>query len=420
MSLTSAKEEKAAGMYSERALVENGRPLRVLLTNYHGRSKTTYYRPGYFGRELARRGYAVTVLCTSDRRRRSREIKEDRGVRYVEAPDWLWGKLRTGWDARNLLDRMRFLQRENFDIVHSFESRPATIYPVLRYLRRRPGPLIMDWIDWWGRGGLIREHRPWWYQILFGRVETWFEEHFRTRAHATTVISRALRDRAVGLGVDPASIFHIPNGAPVDEVQPVERDRARSLWGIPRDAFVLADAARDVTLGVDVVFRGVAEAAKSLPHIFMLMTGSHAARLTRLAETCGLRGRFRHLGTVPFDRLPEALSCADAFAMAYPDCVANRGRWPGRMGMFLALGRPVVSSPVGDVEALLHDSHCGILTPHSAAGFAAAFRQMASSPSSMIEMGRRARVTAESMSWGKMTDRLELCYAEALARFREQ
>src|SRR5439155_27006393 len=92
------------------------------------------------------------------------------------------------------------------------ESRPATIHPVLGSLRRRPVPLVMDWIDWWAGGGLITEQRPWWYRKIFGGIETWYEEHFRTRADATTVISHGLRDRAVKVGVHAESIFWIPNG----------------------------------------------------------------------------------------------------------------------------------------------------------------------------------------------------------------
>jgi hypothetical protein len=166
--------------------------MKILLTNYHCRAKTTQYRPGFFGRELVKRGHDVTILCTSDTCRIGFDEKVEEGLRYVEMPDLFWGKLRTGWDVWNLLNRSAYLRKQHFDLIHSFETRPATIHPIRSHLKRTPTPLVIDWIDWWGRGGLIKEQRPLWYQWFCGWFETYYEEHFRTMADATSVkIGRA-------------------------------------------------------------------------------------------------------------------------------------------------------------------------------------------------------------------------------------
>ena len=42
-------------------------------------------------------------------------------------------------------------------------------------------PLITDWNDWFGRGGIITVLRPKWYRILFANVETYYEEAYRKK-----------------------------------------------------------------------------------------------------------------------------------------------------------------------------------------------------------------------------------------------
>jgi glycosyltransferase involved in cell wall biosynthesis len=260
---------------------------------------------------------------------------------------------------------------------------------------------------------LIREHRPWWYRLLFAGIETFYEEHFRTMADATTVISRALGERATGLGVRRDSIFWVPNGCPIEAVEAVPSRTHRSRFGIPASAFVVADSAMDVTLGIEQTLRATASMAAECPDVLFLMTGGKEREIGRMATRLGVSDRVRHLGVLPYTDLAAALSCADVFLMVYPDCVANRGRWPGRMGTYLALGRPVVSNPVGEVRLLFESEKCGVLAENSPEAMARAVLALRNAPATAAELGARARRVAESMSWARMTDRVEQAYAFA-------
>jgi glycosyltransferase involved in cell wall biosynthesis len=394
--------------------------MKILLINYHCRNKTTHYRPGFFSRALAKRGHDVTVMCTSDSRRWGFDERVEDGVRYVETPDLLSGRLRTGWDPWNLLNRIRLLRPRAFDLVHAFETRPATIHPVLAYLRTHPAPLVIDWVDWWGRGGLIQEHRPAWYPLLCGWFETFYEEHFRIRADGTTVISRALGERARSLGVNPATIHWIPSGAPVDQFPCIDAHRNRRTYGLPEDAFIVADSARDVMLGVDRAFGAVREAARLRPRVFFMMTGDHRDAMTDQARRAGIEDRFRHFGRVRYEELPGLLSCADAFIMPYPDCVANRGRWPGRIGMFLSLGRPVISNPVGEMTWLLQEEQVGLAAGSDRADLAARIVELMDHPELAARLGANARRTAETLSWESVVDRLENCYRKTCEQWAQR
>jgi len=394
--------------------------MRILLINYHCRNKTVYYRPGCFSRELAKRGHNVTVMCTSDHARAGFHCSEEDGVRYVETPDLLWGKLRTGWDLWNLVSRIWFLKRETFDLVHAFETRPATIHPVESLLKRAPAPLVIDWIDWWGRGGLIKENRPFWYQILFAWFETFYEEHFRIKADGTTVISRALGKRAESLGVSGNTIYWIPNGTLPDLFRVCEPVKYRDKYGLPRNALIFGESARDVTVGMNLVFKSIAIVRERYPEILFVMTGEKSGEMRRLAEREGVSANFRHLGNVPYEELGDLLSCVNAFVMPYVDCVANRGRSPGRLGTYLSLGRPVISNSVGEVGCLLRENDVGLVADESPEGFSEQIMRMIREPELATRLGQNARRLAEKMTWSSVVDRLDTCYSETMTRWKEK
>jgi glycosyltransferase involved in cell wall biosynthesis len=106
--------------------------------------------------------------------------------------------------------------------------------------------------------------------------------------------------------------------------------------------------------------------------------------------------------------------------MPYLDCAANRGRWPGRIGTFLALGRPIVSNPVGEVEMLFKKEAIGLLAMENRESMAENIIRLKNNPLLRERLGKNARQLAELMTWRKMTDKLEDCYLETIARFQNK
>ena len=94
---------------------------------------------------------------------------------------------------------------------------------------------------------------------------------------------------------------------------------------------------------------------------FLLRRARLYSDLEPLAQRYSVTRYFRHSGMLPFEQMGKALSYADIFVMPYSDRVANRGRWPGRIGTYLALGRPIVSNPVGEIKLLFENEAVGLL-----------------------------------------------------------
>lgn len=384
--------------------------MRLLYVTHHRRTRTVA-RPEAWARELARRGYAVTLMCLGDTERwRTRESERD-GIHWVETPDLLWGRMRSGWDPMSAIRRVQWLRGRHYDLVHCFETRPATIFPVLHYIRRHPTPVVIDWNDWWGRGGLIKDLRPIWYQVLFGRVETFFEEHYRSRAVATTVISRALADRAVSLGVPRETIFRIQGGVDPSYFRVLPTTAYRERYGLPKNAFILGFAAADATMDMEYVLDEVALASAGDPEMLLLITGRKPPRFDQMLDRRGMRDRVRHLGFVPYADLPVSLSCADVFLLPFLNRISNVGRWPHKVGEYMSLGRPVVTNAVGDLAELFAKGEFGMLAGTARGEFANAIRFLKATASARQQMGRNARSWAErEFAWPRIVDRVEQCY----------
>src|SRR5438034_7369479 len=128
--------------------------MRILMLNHNVAWKGTFLRCYHLGRHMTQAGHTVTVVTTSPTGKRGITCREEAGVEIVETPSVLLGGPRSGFDPWTVWQRRRYLHGRKFDVVHAFDSRPTVIHPALQCARENPQALfVMDWADWWGRGG---------------------------------------------------------------------------------------------------------------------------------------------------------------------------------------------------------------------------------------------------------------------------
>src|SRR5690606_2261156 len=173
----------------------------------------------------------------------------------------------------NTLRRMRLLRGASYDVVHAFDSRPAVILPALRAVAGTGAPLVMDWADWWGRGGRIRERSGWAVRTFFGPVETWFEEAFRNRATAATVICSPLGSRLARLGYPADRILTLPNGCERMDGLP-SREEARAALGVGADTPLLVHVGRIMRQDLALLRRAFEEARARVPALRLVFVGA--------------------------------------------------------------------------------------------------------------------------------------------------
>ena len=384
--------------------------MKILFLCLNQVGKGTYWRALYLGRELAQRGHSVTLLATAKESRLHLTVRQVEGVTLIETPDLFVGSLRSGWDPWNALRRIGWLRGQEFDLVHSFETRPTVLLPALYAKRVRHWPLVLDWADWFGRGGSVEERSNPILRALLRPVETFFEERFRGEADRTTVICSLLNQRAEALGVAPATILHLPNGCNTERFFPVDRDGARQRVGLSPSGLIIGYCGtifpRDAEL-MATAFDGV---RAEQPDARLLVIGYCPVDIRPLVTH---PEAVVQTGYVADEQINDYFNSCDICWLPFHDTNANRGRWPMKLNDYMAAGRPTIATAVGDVADLIRQEPIGLLAETEPLSIAGQTARLTGDSDLRRKMGLRARELAISrFSWASLAGQLEALYAE--------
>jgi glycosyltransferase involved in cell wall biosynthesis len=120
-------------------------------------------------------------------------------------------------------------------------------------------------------------------------------------------------------------------------------------------------------------------------------------------------------GPVSGERLQEYLAACDVCWLPLKDSGANRGRWPFKLSDYMAAGRPVVATNVGDIAEVVRQHRLGVIADDNPADFAAATLDLLADSPLRLELGQFARQAAQgAFSWDRLTDDLERHYWRTL------
>jgi glycosyltransferase involved in cell wall biosynthesis len=382
--------------------------MRLLFLNHNVAWRAGFFRAYHWARYLARKGHHLTLLTISESNVWGFESQHAEGVHLVKTPDLLTGRLRSGWDPWDTVNRILYLASDRFDLVHAVDSRPVCILPALVLQKLRGATLVLDWLDWWGRGGTIAERSQCLAERGFAPIETFFEEGFRRWADGAVVITSALKERALSLGVRPERLVHLPFGADVEGIHPRRKTAARARLGLSGRGPLLGYVGNILPKDGELLLESFRLINREEKGAKLLMIGR--GRLNASHVGPDLNGKVMFTGAVSYDQLQDYMAACDLMVLPLKDTIANRGRWPSKVCDYLAAGRPVAATAVGDLKNLFSGKPIGGLSQDTPESFAANTLELLRHPR-LTEMGRNARLVAEQeLSWGLLTDRLESFY----------
>lgn len=383
--------------------------LKVLFIVHNQTQKGgAYYRGVTLGAPLARRGHDVRLMSIHQSRRLYSDQRQLDGLCVVESPDLLSGSARSGWDPYGTIWRTRWLWARQFDIVHTIDTRPAVSLPIMAARRSTGARWVADWTDWWGRGGAIQERGGGLAERIMAPVEQFFEEWPRPYADGTIVISRALLERATALGINQEKILYLPPGTDPGLLRDTTIADARHALKLDHTQFLVGYLGNIYQRDADMLFH----ALRHLSHqpFKLVMVGDPRCNVPAdLASQVVITGR------LPLETMLVYLSACNVLALPLTDTVANRGRWPSKLNEYLAVGRPVVASAVGDVADLFRRFDIGSLVPPDADSFGRALESFRDNGEHAASIGRNARnLAATEYSQEAMANRLEAYYEQVL------
>jgi glycosyltransferase involved in cell wall biosynthesis len=287
---------------------------------------------------------------------------------------------------------------------------------VLRQLSINRTGILVDWDDWYGRGGLGRVHGS-----LIEFFMTILEEKTLLFADAITVVSEALKHRAISVGVRRDKIHVLPVGANIDAIKPMDVFLARSLLGLDESKTILLYMGNYHGKCVIDMMKALLYVAKEHKNIHLLFVGKIDDYFKSLLKGI-VKDAFQitFTGPQPYEKVPIYLGAADILLFPMDDTIFEKARFPTRLGDYLAAGKPIVASAVGEVKRVLEQEKAGLLAnPNDVHSFAEKVSSLLNDKALQVILGKNARRAAvERYSWERIIDKLEAIYNGILSEIR--
>lgn len=375
-----------------------------------------FFHAYHQARHLVRRGHHVTVLSIAPTARAGFREFESAGVRIVETPDLLRGQARTGWDPWNVVQRIRYVQDEPVDLVHGLESRPAVALPALWIKQTRGTPTILDWADWYGRGGTAAE-RGRLIRTFMQPVETFCEETFYPLADGVIAMGEPLLQRAAALGIPRERMINLLNGCDPQGLAPLSVEDARSrLPSVPRDAYVLGYVGVMRATTAKLLFSALPLIKQVAPRpVKVLCIGNHKLKdfWSFVPEDC--REDVVETGWIDYDELNLNLCASDVTVLPFQRMTATDNIWPSKLNDYLAAGRPTVATNMRILRPLFNTYDIGLLTEDEPHAFAQGVVTLLLSPEVRARQAVASRALAEGeLSWDHLVGQLEQFYIKLI------
>jgi glycosyltransferase involved in cell wall biosynthesis len=382
---------------------------RLLLLSFNRVGKGTYWRALGFAQELVHLNYEVTLLAVAARRRWGFARQEINGVQVVESPDLM---PRSGYDPWDVVNRLAWVRKRPFDLVHAFETRPVNIFPALLAQRRYKVPFVTDWCDWFGRGGSVEQRSNPLLRTILRPVETFFEEQFRPGAAGTTVINQTLWQKAHDLGIPAHGLLLLPNGANVTTIRPQDKTAVRAKLGLPAAAFVLGYTGAMFDDDALLMAAAFDQIQAAIPQARLLLIGYTNVALEEMVRE---KTAVWRTGPVNNQALADYVAACDVGWLPLADIPANQGRFPMKVHDFMAAGRPLLVSDLGDLGHFVSQRNIGCAARSEPEAQAQQLMAMYEQPAALFTWGVQARQTAtDEFAWSVVTAKLDRFYQQLL------
>ena len=251
---------------------------------------------------------------------------------------------------RNIINIVK-LGRE-CDVIHFQKCHYSAALPALIAAFICDKPIHYDWDDWETK--IFYYSNP--YQKIVGEFINMFEKLIPKVVDTVSVSSSHIENLCIKEGVNPEDIFSAPVGADLKKIETKcncaekikERYNVRNnlilyvgqLHGGQYAELFIKAARMVIESGFDVTF--------------MIVGGGYRlVELKRLAARLNIERRCIFTGTVSHDVVSEYIAAADICVACFEDNDITRCKSPLKIVEYLACGKPIVASNVGEVRNMV-------------------------------------------------------------------
>jgi glycosyltransferase involved in cell wall biosynthesis len=225
-------------------------------------------------------------------------------------------------------------------------------------------------------------------------------------------------------GVPDERIVVFSNGVDVCRFCPApsQRVHTRASLGVNDCTVVLFVGSFYPWHDVSSLLEAFGHVRRTHPEARLLLVGDGAMRpsMERRAADLGLRGAVTFVGPVPHIEVPSLVEAADIAVVAYPSMKQSLWLSPLKLFEYMASGKAIVASSVGQLRQVIRDGCNGLLVPPGdVSALTEAILRLITDDALRLRIGEQARRDAvERHSWDNYVTRLESVLRAAIARDR--
>ncbi len=342
---------------------------------------------------FCRIGHEVRVLCAR-RGTGSAEFPVEQVSADLPPPEDRAGKERDQIATASAIEeRLVALHRDwQFDLIYERYALWSTAG--VRAGRRLGVPVVVE-----VNAPLVTEQAAFRSLVLEPEARAIEAEVFRC-ADALAVVSDELVAYVTAKGAVPARVHVIRNA--VDTARFTPHVPRALVPGIPDTAFVVGfSGSLKAWHGLDTLLPAFRALRDVLPkaHLLVVGEGPRKVWVEGYAAGAGLDGAVTLTGWVSHDELPGLIARMDVATAPYP---AAEGHYfsPLKLYEYLAVGRPVVASRIGQTEQVLDGTGAALLVPPGdAAALTRALSQVAQDRDLALTLARNAAAQGRRHDW---------------------
>jgi glycosyltransferase involved in cell wall biosynthesis len=314
--------------------------------------------------EMVRRGHDVTLLIAPyDNPVYSGQQFVSQGVQVINLKISGRGPRALAPLPGQFLDLMDHIDPE---LVHVFKPKGLAGFAAMALLARGYRALVLDCDDWEGWGGWNEvKNYPWILKEFIDLEERWLVHH----VPVVTAASRVLADRALDLGKTRERVFYVPNGISTEHADWILSLTTTSMAGDRKRALGFSEGPLVLYAGHfdpvdDVPFFSRAAVPAALRHgatIALIGDGPELAAAKQVFAAVP-ELQVRYLGHLPYEKYAQLVAGCDVATFPYPDNPVYRAKCSARIIDYMAFGKPILTTAVGENTEYLVDGESAILT----------------------------------------------------------
>ncbi|MCP4649196.1 MAG: glycosyltransferase family 4 protein [PVC group bacterium] len=297
------------------------------------------------------------------------------------------------------------------DIVHFQKCFYQAALPALigAFLSRKP--VHYDWDDWEIKIFHHSARQPW----LAGLFLSYIESSLPVLCDSVSVASRRLYEECIRCGVAQEQIVMAPVGADLDLFHPeVSGVRIREKFNIKGPLVIYLGQLHGGQYVEQFIRAAKIVLNQVRPVNFMIVGGGYLLNeLKDLTKTLELTENVVFTGAVSHKETPLYLAAADIAVACFEDNDITRCKSPLKIAEYMASGKPIVASNVGEVKCML--GGVGVVTtPGDPQSLAEGVMKLLNDEPLCKRLSQKARKRAEEIyNWRNTAENLLNVYGNS-------